>query len=80
MEKEVVIKQCQNAAIQMRKDALKMSFVAGQAHLGGGLSLIEIMYSQRLKSVKPIIKSACFIVRTFLRCFLPELLMSLNSL
>ena len=43
MDKIFDVKACQNAAQQMRKDALKMALAAGNAHLGGGLSLIEIM-------------------------------------
>lgn len=43
MNKEIVLDRCLNAAEQMRKDALKMALLAGDAHLGGGLSLIEIM-------------------------------------
>ena len=37
--------RCQNAALQMRKDSLRMSLAAGDsgAHYGGGLSMIEIM-------------------------------------
>lgn len=41
-EKQIIDK-CAVAASQMRKDALKMALTAGDAHLGGGLSLIEIM-------------------------------------
>jgi len=43
IDKETVLNRCQNAAEQMRRDALKMALAAGNAHLGGGLSLIEIM-------------------------------------
>ena len=43
MENKPVVYRCQSAAEQMRKDALRMALVAGDAHLGGGLSLIEIM-------------------------------------
>ena len=37
--------KCQNAALEMRKDSLRMSLAAGAsgAHYGGGLSMIEIM-------------------------------------
>lgn len=45
MEKSEIIQKCSQAAVQMRKNALKMSLAAGKngAHLGGGLSMIEIM-------------------------------------
>lgn len=38
-----IINKCQAAASQMRRDALKMALAATGAHLGGGLSMIEIM-------------------------------------
>lgn len=42
---ERLYERCQNAALQMRKDSLRMSLAAGAAgaHYGGGLSMIEIM-------------------------------------
>lgn len=45
MEREQIIQSCSQAAYQMRKNALKMSLAAGKngAHLGGGLSMIEII-------------------------------------
>lgn len=44
-EKTAIIKKCNDAAFEMRKDALKMSLCTGNigAHIGGGLSMIEIM-------------------------------------
>ena len=44
MDKELY-ELCNNAALQMRKDSLRMSLAAGNsgAHYGGGLSMIEIM-------------------------------------
>lgn len=43
--KQEILEKCEKAAIQMRKDSLKMALNAGTtgAHLGGGLSIIEIM-------------------------------------
>lgn len=40
-----IIKKCERATIKMRKNALKMALLSGSngAHLGGGLSIIEIM-------------------------------------
>jgi len=45
MNKEEIIRQCREAARRMRCDALTISLAAGStgAHLGGGLSMIEIM-------------------------------------
>lgn len=45
MDREQIILRCSHAAYKMRKNALKMSLTAGKngAHLGGGLSMIEIM-------------------------------------
>ena len=42
---EKLYEKCQNAALQMRQDSLRMSLAAGAsgAHYGGGLSMIEIM-------------------------------------
>lgn len=42
---EKLYQKCKNAALQMRKDALRMSLAAGDsgAHYGGGLSMMEIM-------------------------------------
>lgn len=44
-DKEQIMKDLRAAALQMRKDSLYMAFSAGNtgAHLGGGLSMIEIM-------------------------------------
>jgi transketolase len=43
--KAEVIQKCEQAATQMRKNALRMALLAGSngAHLGAGLSIIEIM-------------------------------------
>jgi transketolase len=38
-----VIEKCERAAKDMRKAAYDMALAAGDAHMGGGLSLIEIM-------------------------------------
>lgn len=42
---KILYEKCQSAALQMRKDSLRMSLAAGAsgAHYGGGLSMIEIM-------------------------------------
>lgn len=44
-EKVDIIKKCRDAAFEMRKDALKMTLCTGNtgAHVGGGLSMIEVM-------------------------------------
>lgn len=44
-DKKTILEKCKNAAKQMRKDALYMTYKAGNpgAHIGGGLSMIEIM-------------------------------------
>ncbi len=45
MTRAEVFEHCRNMAVRMRKNALKMALAAGNngAHLGGGLSIIEIM-------------------------------------
>jgi len=55
------IKRCEAAAIRMRKNALKMALLSGSngAHLGGGLSIIEIMASlycgvMKLNPINPL--------------------------
>lgn len=58
MDKELYDK-CQVAAIQMRKDSLRMSLAAGSsgAHYGGGLSMIEILDVLYLAIMKINIKN-----------------------
>ncbi len=45
MDEKNLLEECRAMCIRMRKNSLKMSFAAGRtgAHLGGGLSMIEIM-------------------------------------
>lgn len=45
LDKIDIIKKCEEAAVSMRKNALKMALLSGSngAHLGAGLSIIEIM-------------------------------------
>ncbi len=45
LDRKLILNKCINAAYEMRKDALKMALLAGNsgAHIGGGLSMIEIM-------------------------------------
>lgn len=45
IDKKIILEKCKKAANQMRKDALYMTYKAGNpgAHIGGGLSMIEIM-------------------------------------
>lgn len=42
-ERDIILERCKKSAAAMRRDALEMALSAGDAHLGGGLSLIEIM-------------------------------------
>ena len=45
MDEKNLLEECRAMCIRMRKNSLKMSLAAGRtgAHLGGGLSMIEIM-------------------------------------
>jgi len=45
MDKELLIKECENSANEIRKDCIRMTYSMGNvgAHIGGSMSLAEIM-------------------------------------